>query len=111
MRYRIADEDQDAEKLIPPSQPDGSGIGVNYTDAYIKPLNMELEDGRKLSCKRKGLKITMKIGEASGEAIMNRLEHGPDVKNILRFALKSAASAAGAKFEAEDGTLYLEVEN
>ena len=38
MRYRIADEDQDAEKLIPPSQPDGSGIGVNYTDAYIKPL-------------------------------------------------------------------------
>lgn len=109
MRHRIADENQDAEKLIPPAQPDGSRIGVNYTDAYLKPLNTELEDGRKLSCKRKGLKITLKIGDATGEAIMNRLEHGPDVKNILRQALESAAAAAGARFETEAGAVYLEV--
>jgi len=108
MRHRIADENTDAEKLIPPAQPDGSGIGVNYTDAYIKPLNAELEDGRALTCKRKGLKIIMQIGDESGEAIMNRLEHGPDVKNILRHALDAAASSAGAKFEAEDGALYIE---
>ena len=108
MRHRIADENQDAEKLIPPAQPDGSGIGVNYTDAYIKALNTDLEDGRKLTCKRKGLKITMQIGDQKGEAIMNRLEHGPDVKNILSQALQSAASAAGAKFGACDGALYIE---
>jgi len=111
MRHRIADENLDAEKLIPPAQPDGSGIGVNYTDAYIKPFNTTLEDGRKLTCKRKGLKITMKIGDVTGEAIMNRLEHGADVKNILRQALEAAASAAGAKFETESDGVFLELDN
>ena len=103
MKIHIASENKEAEKLIPPSEPDGSGIGVNYTDAYIKPLNVELEDGRKVTCKRKGLKITLAIGEATGEAIMRRIEHGPDVKHILRRALEAAASLERqAEIEAAD---------
>ncbi len=109
MKTRIADENKDAEKLIPPAQPDGSGIGVNYAEAYIKAMNVELVGGRKISCKRRGLKITLAIGDAKGEGLMRRLDHGPDVKNILRKALEAAAKEAGSRFSVEDGVIYLEI--
>ncbi len=110
MRLCIGKEDRDAEKLIPPSQPDGSKIGVNYADAYIKVLNKELDEGLRISCKRRGLKITLTIGDRKGEGLMRRLEHGPDARNILRHALQDAAANAGAILEVEDNVLYLELE-
>jgi len=109
MKLRITDENVEAEKLIPPSAPDGSGIGVNYVDSYIKPMNVETEDGRKITCKRKGLKILFSIDDQKGEAIMRRIDHGPDVKNILRQALLTAVDQAGAKFLVEDNSIFLEV--
>jgi len=109
MKIRIAEENADAEKLIPPAAPDGSGIGVNYVDAYIKPMNVETEDGRKITCKRKGLKILISIDDEKGEAIMRRIDHGPDVKNILRQALLTASEAAGAQFSVEESCVYLEM--
>ena len=109
MKVRIAAENKDAEGLIPPAEPDGSRIGVNYADAYINAMNVELEDGRRITCKRKGLKILLTIGERRGEAILRRIEHGPEVKNILRQALEAAAAAAGSGFSVEDGVVYLEV--
>ena len=109
MKVRIADENQEAEKLIPPAAPDGSGIGVNYVDAYIKPLNVETDDGHKITCKRKGLKIVLSVDDKTGEAIMRRLDHGPDVKNILRQALLAASEEAGTKFSVEEGGVFLEV--
>lgn len=107
-KYRIAEENGEAEGLLPPAQPDGSLIGVNYTDAWIKVLNTQVEDGPKVSCKRKGLKIMLQVGEKSGEAIMNRLEHGPDPKDILREAVSAAASAADCSLSVEEGAIYLE---
>ena len=109
MRIRVTEENVEAEKLIPPAAPDGSGIGVNYVDAYIKPMNVETEEGHKISCKRKGLKIVLSIDDKTGEAIMRRIEHGPDVKNILQQALSTAAEEAGASFSVEDRCLYLDV--
>jgi hypothetical protein len=109
MKMRIIDENVEAEKLIPPTAPDGSGIGVNYVDAYIKPMNVETEDGPTVSCKRKGLKLILSIDDKTGEAIMRRIEHGPDVKNILRQALMAAAKEAEAKFTVEEGCVFLEV--
>ncbi len=108
MKTRIADEDVSAERLIPPTTPDGSGIGVNYVDAYIKPINIETEDGLKITCKRKGLKITMTVGGKTGEAIIRRVDHGPDVRNMLRRALESAALEAGAQFRVEEGVICIE---
>ena len=110
MKLRIADENVAAEELIPPRRPDGSGVGVNYADAYIKPLNCELADGRRVVCKRKGLKITLQIGEAAGEGLLRRIENGPDVKSMLRHALEEAARGAGARFFTGDGGVWLEVE-
>ena len=109
MKIRIADENPAAAELIPPNQPDASGIGVNYTEAYLKVIDMELAPGKKVTCKRKGLMITLTIGDKTGEALMRYIEDGPDVKNILRRAIENAAENAGAKFLVEDGTIYLEI--
>ena len=108
MKHCLGPENTDADDLIPPREPDGSGIGVNYADAYLRAFAGELDDGRKTSCKRKGLKITLTVGDQSGEALLRRLEHGPDAKDILRRALESAASDAGFDFSVDAGQLYLE---
>ena len=110
MRVRIGAENREAEKLIPPAQPDGSKIGVNYADAYITVLNKELEEGFRISCKRHGLEITLTIGDRAGAGLMRRLEHGPDARKILQHALQEAARAAGATFHVEDSVIYLELE-
>jgi hypothetical protein len=107
-KLRIADENLAAEELLPPKSPDGSGIGVNYVDAYLKPLNAILEDGEKVVFKRKGLKIILAIGQRTGEAVIRRADHGPDPRNMLRRALESAAEAAGVKLTFADGGVYLE---
>ena len=72
-------------------------------------MNVDLADGRKVTVKRKGLKILLQIGERKGEGLMRRLDHGPDVKNILRKALEDAAEAAGSRFWVEEGIIYLDV--
>ncbi len=108
-RTPIAAIDAAAADLLPPNAPDSSGIGVNYVDAAIAPLNAELADGREVTCKRKGLKITLTIGESSGESLLNRLEHGPDPREMLRHALDEAARQAGAtSLSIEAGYFLLE---
>lgn len=107
MRIQLGPENQDAEKLLPEVEDDGSGIGINYADAYIKPFKKILDDGRKVACKRRGLEITLTVGDKSGKGLMRRLEHGPDAKNILRKALEDAAADAGLVFAVEDGVLVL----
>lgn len=109
MKYHVAAENTAAEQLIPPAAPDNSGIGVNYADAYIKPINTQIVDGPKLICKRKGLKIILSIDGRSGEAVMRRIDHGPDVRNILQRALEKAAEGAGGRIAVADGAIYLDV--
>lgn len=108
MRIELGPENQDADRLLPDAKDDGSGIGINYADAYIKPFKRILPDGRKILCKRRGLAITLKVGDASGDGLMRRLQHGPDAKNILREALEEAAKDAGFVFEVQDGVMFLE---
>jgi len=107
MRIELAPENKDAEKLLPESKDDGSGIGINYADAYIKPLKKILDDGRKVSCKRRGLELTLKIGDKTGKGLMRRLANGPDVKTILRESLNDAATDVGVVFAVEDGVMVL----
>ena len=52
---------------------DRSGIGVHYVDAFIKPMNATLADGTEVKCKRRGLKITLSVGDRKGEGLMRRL--------------------------------------
>ena len=108
MKVRIPVDDTQANLFLPANKPDGSGVGANYVDAYLKPLKLTLEDGRKLACKRRGLKLTLSIGERSGEGLLRRIEHGPDEKQMLREALREAARKAGAEIGFEDGAVSID---
>jgi hypothetical protein len=110
MRVRIADEPAGIDDLLPENREDNSGVGINYADAYLKAFKTTLEDGRKVLCKRRGLKVTLTVGERKGEGLMRRLEHGPDVKVILRHALEEAAAGVGADLVVEHGIIYLDLE-
>ncbi len=105
---KVIKENPIAAEWLPENKPDGSGIGVNYVDAYLKPLNCELEDELRLACKRRGLKITVSLGDRKGEAILRRIEHGPDVRSILHAALTEAFAQADAKCEPGDGNIRVE---
>ena len=105
---KVIEENLAAAEWLPENKPDGSGIGVNYVDAFLKPLNCELEDEVRLACKRRGLKITVSLGDRKGEAILRRIENGPDVRAILHAALTEAFAQAGAKCEHGDGNIRVE---
>jgi len=108
MRVTLGPENGDAEKVLPPARDDGSGVGINYADAYLKAIKITLEDGRKVFAKRRGLKITFTIGDRSGEALLRRLQYGPDEKTIVHRALQEAVQKAGAHFVTESGVMHLE---
>ena len=108
MKYAIGSENASAEDLLPPKAPDGSKIGVNYVDAWLQGISGEWPDGGKVTAKRKGLEVTLQVGDAKGAGLLRRLENGPDERQILRRALEEAAASAGFVFSAEGGTLFLE---
>jgi hypothetical protein len=108
VRVRIEVDEAAAQQHLGSHLKDGSGIGINYADVILKPFKLTLDDGRKLLCKRRGLKLTLTIGDRTGEGLMRRLQHGPDEKRILREALKEAAEAAGATLGFEPGAVVIE---
>ena len=92
-----------------PLSQDKSGIGVHYTDAFIKPMNTKLADGTRVSCKRKGLKITLAVGAKKGEGLMRRLDVSKDPVVMLNAALQEAAKAAGVELKITDTEILLAV--
>jgi len=91
---KLCDINQEAKEKLSPAVNDKSRIGVHYIDAFIKPMNTKLEDGTRVSCKRKGLKITLRAGKTKGEGLMRRLDVSPDPDVMLRAALQEAAQEA-----------------
>jgi len=98
---KLCDVNLAAKDKLPPAAPDKSGIGVHYTDAFIKPMNTKLPDGTRVACKRKGLKITLAVGVKKGEGLMRRLAVGKDPVAMLDAALQEAAKAAGIELKIE----------
>ena len=109
MKAKLCEVNADAVNKLPPHADDKSGIGVHYVDAYIKPMNVKLEDGTPVKCKRRGLKITLSAGAKKGEGLMRRLEVGPDPVMMLNLALQEAAKAAGIELTLEDGAIFVTV--
>jgi hypothetical protein len=77
-------------------------------DAYLKPMNVKLEDGTAVKCKRRGLRIALSVGTAKGEGLMRRLAVSTDPVVMLDAALQEAAQAAGVTILVEDGGIFLE---
>ena len=101
--------DPEAIEKLPARTDDRSGIGVHYVDAFIKPMNATLADGTEVKCKRRGLKITLSVGDRKGEGLMRRLQVGPDPVAMLDAALTEASAAAGVGLRVENGKILLEM--
>ncbi|MDZ7288783.1 MAG: hypothetical protein ONB44_10525 [candidate division KSB1 bacterium] len=106
---KICDIDQTAKSKLPPQINDKSGIGVHYIDAFISPMNTQLEDGTRISCKRKGLKIILGVGARKGEGLMRRLDVSKDPEIMLRAALQEAAKAAGVELKITETEIFVKV--
>jgi len=109
MRVTIPIDEAQANAYLPEAKADGSGVGINYADQILKNFKLTLTDGRKMLARRRGLKITLTIGDKTGEAIMRRIENGPDVKNIFYKALGEAGQNAGATISIEPAQITLDV--
>jgi hypothetical protein len=107
MKLKVCDVNQGALQKLPRHTDDKSGIGAHYVDAYVKPMNVTLEDGTPMKCKRRGLKITLTAGSVKGEGLLRRLDVSADPVVMLEAALQEAARAAGVQISVEDGAIYL----
>lgn len=96
-----------AIEKLPPTTPDASGIGAHYVDAFIAPMNTSLEDGTQITCKRKGLKITLTVGTKTGDGLMRREGGRGDPTVMVRSALAEAANAAGVGLKIADAEIFL----
>jgi|SRR5580704_1166735 hypothetical protein len=104
---KLCDINPAATEKLPPTFAEKSGIGVHYTDAFIKPMNTKLPDGTRVSCKRKGLKIMLAVGTKKGEGLMRRLDVSRDPVVMLQAALADAAKAAGVQLQIAGGEILI----
>ncbi len=109
MKVKVCDVNAAAAEKLPPGSDDKSGIGVHYVDAYIKPMNVKLEDGTPVRCKRRGLKITLSAGPKKGEGLMRRLDVSRDPVVMLEAALQEASKAAGIELAVEGGAIFVTI--
>ncbi|HVU22530.1 MAG TPA: hypothetical protein VHE13_00290 [Opitutus sp.] len=96
---KLCDLNPAAKEKLPHVFRDKSGIGVHYVDAFIKPMNAALPDATRVSCKRKGLRLTLKVGTKQGTGLMRRLDVSADPVVMLPAALQEAARAAGVELQ------------
>src|SRR5471030_2201760 len=105
VKVKVCEVNPAAESKLLEHTGDKSGIGVHYVDAYIKPMNVKLEDGTPVKCKRRGLKIVFSLGGKKGEGLMRRIDISSDPVVMLNAALQEASKAAGIELMVEDGTI------
>ncbi len=109
VKVKLCDVSAAAGEKLPENTGDKSGIGVHYIDAYVKRMNVKLEDGTPVKCKRRGLKIVLSAGAKKGEGLMRRIDVSPDPVVMLEAALQEAAKAAGLGLMVEGGAIFLEM--
>jgi len=98
---KLCDINPAAKEKLPPGFRDKSGIGVHYVDAFLTPMNATLADAAatRVSCKRKGLRLTLRVGAKKGDGLMRRLAVSTDPVVMLEAALQEAAKAAGVTLQ------------
>ena len=110
MKQKLCDENVAAREKLPGSFDDASGIGVHFIDEYVKSMNVTLDDETTVTCKRRGLKITLTVGDKKGDGLMRRLDVSEDPEVMLQAALQEAAGNAGVQLTVEDGAIFIEIE-
>lgn len=108
MKFKVGEENKEAELKLAANFTDNSGIGVHYMDAYLKPFNSKVDGEFEVRVKRKGLKVSLKINGEVGHGLMRRLTVSTDPKIMLQAALKEAATEAGYQYSLDNGSFYFE---
>ena len=96
-----------AKDKLPPTFPDKSGVGVHYVDAFLAPMNAALPDATRVSCKRKGLRVTLRVGVKKGDGLLRKLAVSRDPVVMLAAALQEAATAAGVQLQVTDTEILI----
>ena len=106
---KLCNRNPAAPDKLPPKFPDKSGVGVHYVDAFIAPMNAALPDATatRVSCKRKGLRVTLRVGAKKGDGLMRRLEISKDPVVMLDACLQEAAKAAGVQLQVTDTEILI----
>ena len=65
-------------------------------------------DGKKSVAEGIFYRALQQMGDKTGEALLQRLKHGPDAKVIVREAIREAARNAAGEVTFEGGSAYLE---
>jgi hypothetical protein len=104
---KLCDTNPAAREKLPPGFRDKSGIGAHYVDAFIAPMNAGLPDASRVYCKRKGLRIMLRVGAKKGDGLMRRIDVGPDPVVMLGAALQEAAQAAGVTLKVADDGIWI----
>ena len=107
LMIKLCDINPAAREKLPSVFRDKSGIGVHYVDAFIAPMNASLPDNLRVSCKRKGLRVTLRVGAKKGDGLMRRLDVSADPVVMLKAALQDAAKAAGVQLEITDNEILI----
>jgi len=107
MKIKLCDVNAAAVEKLPAHTGDKSGVGVLYMDAYLKPMNVKLEDGAAVKCKRRGLKVALSVGARKGEGLMRRLEVSADPVVMLQAALQEAAKNAGVELAVDNDCIFI----
>lgn len=105
---KLCDINPAAKEKLPPTFSEKSGIGSHYVDAFLKPMNTKLADGTRVSCKRKGLKVTLTVGARKGDGLMRRLDVSTDPVVMLHAALQEAAKAAGVALQVTETEILVD---
>jgi hypothetical protein len=107
-QIEIATIPEDVDQKLPPTRPDGSRIGVNYADAFGKNLNTTLPDGRVLAYKRRGLQVTLTLGDQAATALMDRIAGNEEPITILNQTFEKLAEQLGYRYKYENRKVYFE---
>src|SRR5947207_15133091 len=107
MKTKLCDINPATLEKLPRFTDDKSGVGVHYVDAYLKAINVKLEDGTAVRAKRRGIKITLTAGARKGEGLLRRLDVSRDPVVMLDAALQEAAKAAGIALTVGENALWL----
>ena len=79
-----------------------------WAPAHVTP-ETPAEERRAIvaACKRRGLKVTLKVGTKKGDGLMRRLDvsRGPEV--MLQAALQEAAKAAGVELQINENEVLI----
>ena len=68
----------------------------------------ELEDGTKCIAKRRGLKVTVTMGDKSGSGLMRKFEVGADPVKMLQQAITEINTESGFTMTEENGAIYID---